>query len=175
MPGSTMIGDILFTYERWSMTTATDFADVMRLYAKLTHGKIPKAEAQRAFERFSDLSAAGADIQTIAWDLVRRYPAIVGEKPLDNRERPLNPLDYYTIHAHNPGGGIFRLRSHVQGKDVQREKREIAALAEEGTRLRYEIIWEGASERLVGLAGNARVINAPDPKPTTVVPTRRSR
>ena len=148
--------------------TGTDYAAVMRLYAKHSQGKIPQADAQRAFDRFTELAAIGTDSDSIAWDLVRRFPAIVGEKPLDNRGLPLSPSDYYTIHAHMPGGGLFRLSAHVLGKDVASEKRQLAQLAEEGTRLRYEIIWEGARERTVGMAGNAKIVNMPDVRPSPV-------
>lgn len=160
------------------MTKATGdaYAAAIRRYTEITGGKIRQADAQRAFDRFTELAGAGTEAAAIGLDLAQRFTAIVSEKPLDNRGEPLRPKDFYTIHAHEPGGGIFRLRSHVRGKDVQSEKRDISKLAEEGTRLRYEIIWEGASERTVGLAANARVINAPEVRPSPLPPLpRRSR
>lgn len=152
------------------------YAAAIRRYTEITGGKIHQAEAQKAFDRFVELAAAGTDADAIGLDLARRFTAIVSEKPLDNRGEPLHPLEFYTIHAHQPGGGIFRVSSHVRGTDVQAEKREISKLAEEGTRLRYEIIWEGVTQRTVGLAGNARVINAPEVRPSPLPPLpRRSR
>lgn len=66
---------------------------------------------------------------------------------------------YYTIEAYYVGGSFLGLVEHVKGMDVLKAKRSLAASADEGERLRYTVLAEGAQPRVVSVYhGKRRVL-----------------
>ena len=66
-----------------------------------------------------------------------------------SKKSKLNPDDYYTVEAHARGGGIVGLEQHVLGRDVLKAKRRLSR-EQEGERLRFVVLHEGATPRRVG-------------------------
>lgn len=140
-------------------TTGSGFGEVIKHYVDITKGKLPKSKASEAMDLFLRHNGT-LDPRAIAQELARAFPAVVSETLRTHRGEFVRPLYLYTVQAYMPGGGIFKVRPHILGRDVFSEKRAISNLADEGTRLRYEVIEEGAANRTVGMADKAYVVNA---------------
>jgi hypothetical protein len=58
---------------------------------------------------------------------------------------------YYTVEAYYTGGKFIGFVEHVKGIDVLKAKRSLAASADEGERLRYTVLAEGAQPKVVSV------------------------
>lgn len=79
--------------------------------------------------------------------LVIDPPASNAKKP--QKKKAISPLDYYTVEGHYVGGAFFAKVEHVRGSEVLSAKRSISASADEGERIRYVVLHEGATPKKV--------------------------
>lgn len=76
-------------------------------------------------------------------------PPASNAKP--HKKNAINPLDYYTVEGHYVGGSFFAKVEHVRGSEVLSAKRSISASADEGERIRYVVLHEGATPKKVSV------------------------
>ena len=98
----------------------------------------------------------GTPIVLMVGDVPSSPFMLLRKKP--RAREPLNPNFFYTVEAYLVGGKFLGFVEHVHGADVSKAKRSLSATADEGERLRYTVLAEGAQPRVVSVYHTKRRI-----------------